>query len=168
MPPSLTSALLDEIDTLTDGLLGGQLSATDWHNGIARELFAHSLAEYAAASGRSEEDVLDQVKKIVGGQVDALNKFTDQIEAGEYEDRADALKARGALYAEGLKQAYWGGKVDGSGIPCVPGACEQCYSNCRCSLEIKDDGIYWQCAEDDRSCEGCLERGNAWQPWSGE
>lgn len=156
---------MDEIDHLTDGLIGGQISATEWHNAVARELFAHSLAEYAASSGKDEREVLEQVKKIVGGQVDALNVFTDEVEAGDYADRSDALKARAALYAGGLKQAYWGGRADGSGVPCLPGGCEECYSNCRCELRIEDAGIFWDCAEDDRSCAACVERGRSWQPW---
>lgn len=166
--PLLIKSLLDEIDTLTDGLIGGQISAVDWHNAVARELFAHSIAEYAAAAGKDERDVLAEVKRIVGPQITALNEFTDQIDRGEYEDRLEALKARATLYAGGLKQAFWGGKTDGANLPCLPGGCEQCYSNCRCELRIEDDGIYWDCLEDKASCAACVERGNTWQPYSGE
>ena len=126
------------------------------------------IAEYAAQSGKDERDVLEAVKRIVGPQVDALNTFTDEVERGEYEGREDALSARAALYAGGIKSAYWSGKVDGSDIPCVPGSCPECYSNCRCELEVKEDGIYWQCVEDRASCASCVQRGNEWQPWSGE
>lgn len=166
--PALLSSLLDTLDTLTDGLIGGQLSAVGWHNSVARELFAYHLAEYASAAGKDERAVLEQVKGIVAQQVEALNAFTDQIEAGEYRDRDDILRGRAALYASGLKQSYWGGRVDGSGLPCLPGGCEECYSNCRCELDVRDDGIYWQCAEDDRSCSACVERGQSWQPYGGE
>lgn len=166
--PALMSSLLEEIDSLTDGLIGGQLSPVEWHNAVAREIFAHHLAEYAAASGKDEREVLGEVKGIVGKQIDHLNGFTDQIEAGDYEDREDALRARAAMYAGSLKGSYWSGRTEGYDLPCVPGACEECYGSCRCDLRIEDDGIYWDCLEDPKSCNSCVERGNTWQPYKGD
>lgn len=139
--PALLPSLLDTIDTLTNGLIGGQLTNTEWHNGVARELFAHHLAEYASASGRDEEDVLERVKGIVGKHVDYLNAFTDQIEAGDYEDREDALRARAALYAGPLKTTQAQGTWDDWDIPpeLLPGN-QECMGNCLCTIFVSDNG----------------------------
>lgn len=134
------------------------------YNGSIKALDS-ALSKKTLPHDKDEREVLEQVKAIVGQQVDALNAFTDQIEAGDYEGREDVLRGRAALYATGLKSSYWGGKTDGADLPCLPGGCEECYSNCRCVLDIKEDGIYWQCTEDDRSCSACVERGNTWTPY---
>ena len=165
-PPLLTS-LLDTLDTLTDGLIGGQLSAVEWHNAVARELFAHHLATYADAVGKDERDVLDAVKRIVGAQIDYLNGFTDQVEAGDYEDRPDALKARAAMYAGSVKQSYWAGKTDGYDLPAYPGdGSSECLGNCGCAWDIRDDGAYWVRGKDD-SCATCVQRADDWTPYQG-
>lgn len=152
---------------MTDGLIGGQLSAVEWHNEVARELLAHHLAEYSAAANKHIDSVLLQVKKIVGNQMDYLTQFSMEVEAGNYKDREDALRARAAMYAGSLKESYYRGATDAYDLPCVPGACEECYGSCRCDIRIEEDGIYWDCLEDPRSCSACIERGNTWQPYRG-
>lgn len=165
--PALLASLLGEIDTLTDGLIGGQLDPISWHNAVARELFAHSLAEYAAAAGKDEREVLEEVKKLVGKQIDFLNKFTDEVEQGKYEDRSEALKARAAMYAASLKESYWRGKIGGD-YPAYPGdGSSECLGNCGCEWDVRDDGAYWIRGKDD-SCATCVQRAGEWSPWSGE
>lgn len=166
--PPLLSSLLDELDHLTNGLVGGQLSAVEWHNSVARELFAYHLATYAEASGQDERDALQAVKKIVGGQVDYLNSFTDAVEAGEYEDREDALRARLAMYAGSLKESYSRGATSGMDLPAYPGdGSSECLGNCGCEWDVRDDGAWWVRGKDD-SCATCVERSNTWTPYAGE
>ena len=99
----------------------------------------------------------DELKGIVQTQVDFLARFVDVAD-----DLSEAaISARADLYALAPKQTYWTGWA-GEDLECTPGSCPDCLSNCRCSLERKEDGIHWICAEDDRSCGGCLERANTW------
>lgn len=76
----------------------------------------------------------------------------------------EAIAARAGLYAGATRASYYKSAIEAP-PPCVPGDCEQCLSNCRCSLDVRDDGVYWQCAADDKSCEGCVSRGSEWQPY---
>lgn len=99
----------------------------------------------------------DELRAIVQNQVDFLARFVDVAD----DLSQAAIDARADLYALAPKQTYWTGWA-GEGLECAPGACPNCYSNCRCSLERRDDGIHWICAEDDRSCPGCVERANLW------
>ena len=153
MNDDYTKALLEALDHATEGLISGRVSPTEWHNSVARELFVHHLAAYAEASGKDERDVLDQVKKIVGAQVDYLNKFTDDIERGRYEDMPDALEARSTLYAGALRGTWYSGRYPS--LTQVPGDGQtRCLSNCLCDLSEEDDGIHWNLHAKE-SCEDC-------------
>lgn len=99
----------------------------------------------------------DELKGIVQSQVEYLAHFVDVAD-----DLSEAaINARADLYALAPKQTYWQGWA-GEDLPCTPGSCPDCLSNCRCALAREADGIHWICAEDDRSCAGCLERANTW------
>lgn len=152
MDSAFTKSLIAALDNATDGLIGGQLSALDWHNAVARELFVHHLAAYAEASGKDEREVMGQVKKIVGGQIDYLNGFTDAIEQGAYDDRDDALRARATMYAGALRGTWYGGRYPS--LTQVPGdGGTRCLTNCKCDLIEADDGIHWNL--NDEGCDDC-------------
>lgn len=162
--PALLPSLLETIDTLTDGLIGGQVTPTEWHNQVSIELFAHHLATFAQASGRDEKDVLEAVKEIVGKQIDYLNNFTDQIEAGDYDDRENALRARAAMYSGSLKQSLWAGKTDGWPLPFMPAEDTECHNNCLCGWRVDvldeeagDADAHWERHAND-SCSTCMAR----------
>lgn len=137
----LLRSLLDALDHASDGVIGGQVSAVEWHNAVARELFAHHLAAYAGAAQKEVGDVIGQVKPIVARQVDYLNKFTDAIESGRYQDTPDALRARAALYAGSLKESEIRGQWGDWEIPdgLMP-TYQECGGACRCSIAIADKG----------------------------
>ncbi len=100
------------------------------------------------------------IKALVTTQLEYLKGFTG--EAGDMSDAAVA--ARAGLYAGATRASFYKSAIDVE-LPCHPGGCPDCYSNCRCDLEVRDDGVYWQCAADDKSCGGCVSRGNEWQPY---
>src|SRR5215213_2108229 len=91
---NLIALLIEQLDTASEGLLVGQLTPVQWHNTVARELFAHYLAAYSAAAGIAPEAALKAVRAPVAAQVDYLNAFTRDVEAGRYDDSPDALRAR--------------------------------------------------------------------------
>jgi len=173
--PRLSALALTEIRAATaryhsDG------DAARWELSVARTLAKSHQAAYIA--GVAERDfggkaraVLSRIvgkwalsrddraalANIVQTQIDYLARFVDVAD----DLSAAAINARADLYALTPKQSYWTGWA-GEELECVPGSCEQCFGNCRCSLDRQDDGIHWICAEDDRSCPGCVERATTW------
>lgn len=169
--PRLNALALAEIRAVTaryhqDG------DAEHWEQSVARTLAkAHQAAYLLGVAERLGVKVdspllnarnlsraeRDELKRIVQAQVDFLARFVDVVD-----DLSEvAINARADLYALAPKQSYWTGWA-GEALECVPGSCPDCLSNCRCGLERQSDGIHWICAEDDRSCGGCLERANTW------
>ena len=96
-----------------------------------------------------------ELKDIVAEQIDYLRRFVDV--AGDLSDAQ--IGARADMYALAPKQSYWRAWAGGEDLDCLPGQCEECYSNCRCSLDRQPDGIYWNCTDDAHSCASCRERG---------
>lgn len=169
--PRLNALALSEIRATTqryhrDG------DAERWERGMQKTLAkAHQAAYLLGASERLGVKLdspllnprnLSRVERgeltaIVQTQVDFLARFVDVAD-----DLSEAaINARADLYALAPKQTYWTGWA-GEALECTPGSCPDCLSNCRCGLERQDDGIHWICAEDDRSCAGCLDRANTW------
>jgi hypothetical protein len=161
---NLIAALIERLDTFSDGLNAGQLTPVQWHNAAARELFAHYLAAYSAASGLAPDVALRQIKAPVAAQVEYLNRFTREVEAGRYDESPDALKARLLMYAGSLKSAGERGKYHTWDLPYWPAEGTDCHTNCGCrwELDVRDaeelDGdAYWRRAKDD-SCATCRTR----------
>ena len=97
----------------------------------------------------------DQLKSIVSTQLDFLSRFVD-VSGGL---SPEAIDVRADLYALAPKQTYWTG-WSGQELECVPGGCEECFGNCRCSLRRETNGIHWDCADDSHSCDSCRQRGS--------
>lgn len=161
---NLIALLIERFDTYADGLAAGQVTPVQWHNAVARELFAHYLAAYSAASGLAPDVALRQVKAPVAAQVEYLNKFTADVEAGRYDDSPDALKARLLMYAGSLKSAEQRGRYRDWDMPYWPAEGTDCHTNCGCSWELVvsdaaslDGEAYWRRAKDD-SCATCRTR----------
>jgi len=162
----LLPGIRDEIDHLMDGLEGGQLSVTEWHNQMVAVLGDYHTAAYLIGADidtltRADEQ---RILKAVADQVEHLNAFADVMDAES--DFNEGWRSRAALYSGSIKGSYWAGWA-GEDLPCTPGSCAECFGLCRCTLERGDDGIYWICADDHASCESCIERGNTWTPYRG-
>lgn len=161
---NLIAALIERLDTFNEGLLAGQLTPVQWHNEVARELFAHYLAAYSAAANIAPNAAMQQIKAPVADQVAYLGKFTSDIEAGRYDQSPDALRARLLMYAGALKSAASRGRYAAWPLPYWPAEGTQCHTNCGCawrvdvlSLEDLNADAYWQRAKDD-SCTTCKTR----------
>lgn len=159
------SDLLGELDHLSGGLAGGQLSPVAWHNEVAAALFEHHLAAYALARNKEVDDpeVLAAVKGIVGRQIDYLNALTDDVEAGRYADSTEALQARAALYAGALSESYSKGQWGDWDLPFHPTEGSECMTNCHCHWEVADneDGTgsaVWHLGAAEHHCETCPAR----------
>ncbi len=100
------------------------------------------------------------IKALVQNQLGYLKDF-----AGAAGDMSPgAVAARAGLYAGATRASYYKSAIDVE-LPCHPGGCPDCLSNCRCSLDIRDDGVYWISNADDKSCAGCVSRGSDWTPY---
>ncbi len=102
------------------------------------------------------------IKALVQNQLGYLKDFVGA--AGDMSP--EAVAARAGLYSGAVRGSFWKSATEAD-LPTYPGACEECLSNCRCSLDIRDDGVYWISNADDKSCAGCVERGSSWTPYKG-
>jgi hypothetical protein len=167
----LVARLIEELDTLADGINSGALSPVEWHNAVANALLRGHVAAYM--EGRDVDDLAPGARKaigkLVGGQVEYLNKFLDQVEADGWQDGRD--RARSAMYARNLVASYERGKTFGLDLPAYPGdGSTQCMTNCKCSWRIKwidqeelDADCYWDMGSAEH-CEDCVKRARQWAP----
>lgn len=82
-------------------------------------------------------------------------------------DLSDAQVAqRAALYAGAPRASYYQAFTNNA-LPVYPGSCEQCLSQCRCSVSQGEGGWYWNASNDKNTCAGCRQRGADWQPYKG-
>lgn len=172
-PPArrIVAAMLAELDGLADGINAGLLSPVAWHNAVANALLRGHVAAYL--EGRGADDLSDGARKLlgrlVGGQVEYLNKFLDQVEAEGWSDGRD--RARLAMYARNLVASYERGKTFGLDLPAYPGdGSTQCLTNCKCSWRIVwldaenlDADAYWDMGTAEH-CDDCARRARRWAP----
>lgn len=160
----LITGAIESMDHQMDGLSSGRSSVNDWQIGVAQDLLVHHYAAHMAGSGSRE--VSDQARQrlntLIGQQIDRLNAFADTLEGAEPSE-ADAARLR--MYANAVRASWWMGKAGGVDLPVYPGACPDCWSNCRCALDMQEDGVYWICVADRNSCGACKTRGDTWRPY---
>jgi len=88
-------------------------------------------------------------------------------------ERFDAYQAEGAdseartvMYARASGALYYAGRTGGA-VPSYPrDGSTKCLSNCRCSLEERDDGWHWILGGQDH-CSDCTQRASDWAPYRG-
>lgn len=158
----LMREMLDQVDTATDGLLGGQLSPVAWHNEVVGILGDYHTAAYLLGRDVWGKEERDTVLRLVAAQVGYLEGFTDAIESGRYEENADALRARACLYTGSVKETYSRAVTWGWDLPYYPTQGTECLVNCGCEWRISDKGngdadCTWVRGKDD-SCGTCRER----------
>jgi hypothetical protein len=167
----LVDGLRGDIGRLTDRIVAGQISATQWHNGVLRELTDYHTAAYLAGTAQrlgvregtallnkgnlsqaERRDIRAQLTK----QATYLSRFTDLVEAGDLSPAE--LRARAASYAGSVKSTYWQART-GADLPFQPSEGCECGPNCQCSWQERDGGWWWQLGHvKTRHCETCLER----------
>jgi hypothetical protein len=166
----IVAALLADIRDSSDELRRGRITADQWQADVARALVEHHAAAWMAGQGA---DTLSpkarvQLGRVVGEQVDYLNRFADQIAA---EGWREAFGARAAMYAGAVKESYWRGFGGGLPLPGYPTVGTRCLSNCGCTWELdvldaEEDNVdaYWRRGKSD-SCSTCIERERNWSPF---
>ncbi len=134
------------------------------------------LTRYAAAaallglgtlvlSEQAEQAVLDYVR----GQVPFLQRFADQMAAGEWQS---GREGRTAMYADSIQVVYWMARTRFLELPAYPGdGSSECLTNDRCMWvldwldeDAKDVDAYWLTEKDNAVCATCLQRGKNWFP----
>jgi hypothetical protein len=116
---------------------------------------AHTAAYYAGLKERT--GVLPkglsrveraELKKAVAEQLKYYDRFADA--AGEMSD--GAVGARAQMYVGAIRGTYYGAHYPG--LSSYPGdGSTKCLTNCRCTLDERDDGIHW--VLNDEGCEDC-------------
>jgi hypothetical protein len=132
---------------------------------------------YAAGGAtRMDETQWGRVAELVGKQQDFASNFLDALRAGQVS--GDEAIARSGMYAGSAVEAFEQGRASQLGdtlnlddLPGYPGdGLTQCLSNCRCywSYEETASGwdCYWNVANDEGTCVGCMERGVLWAPYT--
>lgn len=123
---------------------------------------AHTAAYLAAVAERSGVTVDSglfkglskaeraDIKAAVKTQLDYLKGYL-----AERADMSDAAKAaRDAMYAGSVRATF--NQARYPGLSQVPGDGQtRCLTNCKCSLDERDDGIYWVLNAE--GCEDCQE-----------
>lgn len=158
--------ILDGIDTLSDGINSGALSVDEWQQEMARLLLVGHTAAYQEGRGADEltPGARRIIAQVVAEQVDYLNAFADVVEANGWNDARD--RARAALYAGSLKQAFSRGDSFGLPLPFYPGdGSSECLGNCKCRWRIVwldreelDADCYWVLGGAERHCTTCPSR----------
>lgn len=158
--------VLDQIDTLSDGINSGALNIDQWQQRMATLLLQGHVAAYQ--EGRERDDLgpgaRRTIGRIVGEQVTYLNRFADQLDTRDWEDRRD--RARAALYAGSLKQAFSRGETFGLELPFYPGdGSSECLGNCGCRWRVVwldeeelDADAHWELGGAERHCTTCPTR----------
>ncbi len=105
----------------------------------------------------------DDVKAAVKAQLAYLDGFLVALpELSEAQ-----IAARTELYAGTVRGSFWQARTNNA-LPVYPGGCPQCYGRCRCSVAEQNGAWYWNSTNDKTTCDGCRERGAAWQPYRGD
>lgn len=90
------------------------------------------------------------IKQAVAEQLQYLKGFL----AAKGELSEAAIKARAAMYSGSIRATY--GRARYPGLNQYPGdGGTQCLTNCKCSLDERDDGIHW-ILNPAEHCDGCL------------
>lgn len=155
----LIAGLKGELDHLTNGLAGGQLSAAEWHNETLQALADYHSAAYLAATGRDQLDTAgrQRILRTIADQADYLNRFTDLVEAGDVSDAQ--IRSRVAQYAEPLRRTWSEAETADADLPFQPGdGGTECGVHCKCSWQQRRGAWYWVLDPLADHCEGCRAR----------
>lgn len=164
----LLARLLDDIAIHAEGANVGRLTGDQFQAAMARTITEGHLAAYYL--GREVDTLSPQAKRAVTeaaqAQLDYLNPFADEVAAGTYLERPDALAARAALYAGAVKSMWSRATWWDWPLPWHPGdGSTPCLGNCRCfweavviDAENLDADFIWRMGATERHCGECPSR----------
>jgi len=99
----------------------------------------------------------------INEQLQYLDKFAQELRAGKVTPQM--AQARAAMYAGANRGTFYATRYPG--LSNVPGDGQTvCLSNCKCTLDERDKGIYWTLNAGE-SCPDCVELANG-SPYSVE
>lgn len=163
------------IETLMTELSEQRIALSYWENSMRSVIKdSHGVAYVLGRGGRNNMTPGDwgRIGRFVREQFTYLNDFARDIAGGQV-SQAQA-QARANLYVGSARAAMARGAAAAAGglsLPAYPGdGSTPCLGNCRCWWRLNQTATEWQATwitvADQRSCEECLRRGQAWSPLS--
>lgn len=166
----LLALLLDDVALQSAAMEAGRVSVDTWQQTMALSLLTGHYAGYQTGRDTRSLSPAEQayINRIVGEQLDYLNRFAAELDTREW---TAADTARAALYVGAVKGTYWDGKTHGYDLEAHPGDGQsECLGNCTCILEIDeidqerlDADVYWRLGSGE-SCPTCKRRAREWSP----
>lgn len=172
--PRLPSQLAGVARRLTQRLIAGDTEVAAWEEALARALVEYHLASYADGAGIAPNQLTSQERRVIAKyvqlQLDYLQGFGNDLEAGRYAGKPLGAAARAAMYGGAANGSWWMGKTRGYVLPAYPGdGTTQCRTNCRCRWEIVplegsgNANAYWRLGAAEH-CQTCAVRAEDWSP----
>lgn len=160
------------IDTLSKGLMAGDISIQEWVLGFRRTLKQSYIQQYLL--GRGGRNVMTQADwgrlgGILQRQYGFMQNFAKDIIDGKLSPAQ--VNARMKLYFESSTQAFERAKVAAIGLtlPQYPGdGRTQCRSNCKCEWDIHETEATWECywrLNPAEHCDDCLNNAATYNPY---
>lgn len=159
------------VETLAQGLNGGQLTPDEWQREMAELLLAGHLA--AAQEGNGGRPLTteqqQEVLGIVGQQVERLNLFADAVDLDGWNE---AMLRRALMYVDALGASEQAGRTGALPLPAYPrDGSTPCLTNCDCSWRVVwvnraagDADAFWRLGAVEDHCDECRRRARAWSP----
>jgi len=164
----------DTFSDLTDNLINSRITVQEWILDMRKRVRDVNSAQYMLARGGRNamfQTDLDTLSEIIKEQFDYLQKFGEEIRAGNLS--ASQITARSELYMESSTRAHEQAKAASFDIelPEYPADGNQiCKARCRCRWEIdeKKDTIeaYWLLNVAAKHCDSCLSNAAKWAPYT--
>lgn len=168
----LVGGLRSDLTHAAERLAAGQLSPAQWHNASLQALADYHTAAYVAGAaerlgvqaggtlispGRLSRAERADITRAVIGQAEYLNRFTDQVEAGDLSNAQ--IRARAAQYAQSLRTTYSEAATFGADLPFQPGdGGTACGVHCQCSWQQRSGAWYWVLDPLADHCDDCRAR----------
>lgn len=166
----LLDLLIEDVSLQSAAMDAGRVSVNEWQIRMAQSLLAAHYAGYGTGRGVTRLSLQEEarVNRIVGEQLDYLNRFAAELDTRGW-TAADA--ARALLYVGATKGTYYKGRAGHYDLEAYPGDGQsECLGNCTCSLEIDeldqkelDADVYWRLGSGE-SCPTCRRRAREWAP----
>lgn len=166
----VTAELQRRMDELSDLYTNGELLLDDWHERM-RRLVAETNTRYALTNGALSEADRQRLQERLRRELDFLDGFRRDIEAGKLTPAQ--IKARARLYLDTAQISLQERMIAAAGLPAMPAMPRDwttiCRSGCMCTWRFErlgGDGNWnarWLLRPAEH-CDTCLNRAALWNP----